>query len=284
MLHIRTSINIASFSASTADPDGSIPSAMMISERRSKKVGALPGHARVVLAAAHSCLANQTMTGDVRVGVSMGTVYGSMNAVETSLTAVRGEGFDAVVPSWYATGLPNAVAAIVASWHGLRGPNLSFLGRRSGIDGIIASARQIALGRADAMLCGGFDIPSALFNRAHSCPAARAGVGLLLLNGAAADGAPARRIVGWAQRGGAGEEHAAPMEELVDIAMRHAGLSEQPRIHVVHDDAGDGHDYLAATAPVYLVRNILQDGHAGLHALVVSGTCGASACLLIAIG
>src|SRR5262249_25771041 len=116
--------------------DGVLAEGLLTAERRSRKVGILPTKARLVVEAARRCLDPDLTAGAGdrdRIGVSLGTVFGSMDSAELCLVTPRNGGFGHVMPSWYATGLPNATAAIVPSMLELQGPNLSLLGYSAGL-------------------------------------------------------------------------------------------------------------------------------------------------------
>ena len=256
MAQQRIPIFIGRSASVTTDPDGAVRPEAMIGDRRSRKVGVLPDLARVVLATAGTCLEGRMRTDPHRAGVSLGTVYGSMHAAQTSLVTMHVEGFGGIVPSWYATGLPNATTAIVASLHDLGGPNLTFLGRQAGIDAILAAARQIVLGRADGMLCGAFDIPGATFNRIGRAGgvarSSEGAAGLLWLTRESADDGVRARLHGWVQQDedtGAG----SPSDALVDLALERSAVRRSPTVHALRDDDFDGRDFLAATAPLHLI-------------------------------
>ena len=272
--------------------DAILDESLLAKEKRSAKIGILPLKARMVLAAATQCLPPSLLAASESsnaIGVSLGTAYGSMDVAESCLRTVHGEGFKHVVPSWYATGLPNATTAIIAAIYKLGGPNLTFLGRQAGMDAIIHGCRQIATGRASTMLAGGFDMPSAvigarLANAHQDHPAGRIepGVGLLCLTNAVPDESALARIVGWAQQGHrAGVASGTRGVALVAQAMARAQVHATPQIHVIDqhylERAGD---QLAASAPIYLVKQVLDmQGH-GLHAVLTEGIGQSDTCLL----
>jgi len=268
-----------------ADADGRLDESAFVKERRAPKVGALTDKARMVLAAAARVLPEGTAReGGRPAGVSLGTLHGSMDAAALCLRAVRSEGFGSVTPSWYAAGLANATAAAIAAVLGLRGPNLTLLGHQAGLDAIIAACRQIAVGRAGAMLAGGFDLPCDAFAgqlaAAGLCPPGvrvEPGAGLLHLS-AAAEGEPgAASVLAWSQSAAAGLD----VPETVDRLMTAAGASGTPRVHVVRAGQAGRVDRLAAAAPILLAGEVLGRGAPGLHALVARGYGRQTAGLLI---
>lgn len=267
--------------------DGVVADALLTPERRVRKVGALPDQARFVLAAARRCLPDDPGAPG-RTGVSLGTALGSMDVAERCLRAMRAGGFREVTPSWYATGLPNATAAILASVHDLAGPNLTLLGHQSGIDAVIAGCRQILAGRAAAMLAGGFDFPSPHFaGRLAGAPEyggsgrVHAGVGLVWLRPDDAAVPAAATIVGWSQGvAGTGETDRDLVPRLVEAAR--AGTPDRKvEIHLVRPAGAGAVDHLAATAPIRLIEAVVEGGRPGLHALVARGFGPAAACLLV---
>jgi 3-oxoacyl-[acyl-carrier-protein] synthase II len=272
--------------------DGFLTDSLLVKERRSKKVGALPDKARMVLAAAHRCLrpnSASTVGARDRVGVSLGTLFGSMDVAELCLQTAHDGGFGNVTPSWYATGLPNSTAAIVASVHDMKGPNLTVLGYQAGVEAIIMGCRQILAGRASAMLAGGFDLASERYTAQlreaadySEALAIHPGVGLVWLseNGEAASGTA--RIVGWSQ--GIPEEGAfktGGFSRLIESASKGRGPSHEPVVHIVYPGRKGAVDHMAATAPIYLVENIVEAGPPGLHALIVKGFGPSVVCLLV---
>ncbi|MFC5473503.1 beta-ketoacyl synthase N-terminal-like domain-containing protein [Paraherbaspirillum soli] len=275
--------------------DGVLDDAQLAKEKRAKKAGMLPAKARMVLAAARHCLplsfsATSDLVGDV--GVSLGTLYGSMDVAELCLNTAHDEGFAHVVPSWYTTGLPNATTAIVASVYNLGGPNLTFVGHQAGLDAIIHGCRQIAAGRAASMLAGGFDMPSAYFGQQlraseqyRASASVHPGTGLLLLSRHTSDDDGAQelaRIVGWSQQFHADEVLSnAQIALLVDAASARKQISVKPKVHLVYPGADSTVDHLAASAPIYLIDTILAQEAAGLHALIGKGYGASVSCLLI---
>lgn len=278
------------------DADGILDDALLVKEKRSRKVGTLPGKARMVLAAARHCLppevaAASAPIGDV--GISLGTLYGSMDVAEQCLHTVYHDGFNHVVPSWYATGLPNATTAIVASLHNLGGPNLTFLGHQAGVDALINGCRQIIAGRVSAMLAGGFDMPSHFFGtqlttstRAGSSFSVSVnvhpGVGLFWLSDPASADIELARIVGWSQQFYAGDRlSSVQITSMVDAALARQKRHARPTIHMLYPGQENKVDYLAASAPIYLANHVLQHEQPGLHAVIAKGIGASVACLLI---
>lgn len=270
--------------------------ARLCRERRSKKVGALPLRARMVLHASARCVAPDTQVPS-DVGVSLGTQFGAIDVAEQALETVAREGFGGVTPSAYATGLPNAVAAIVASVHGLQGPNLTLLGYQSGLDAIIAACRQIRAGNARAMLAGGFDLPSERY-AAHLQDTPRyadagpilPGVGLLWVR----EADPAEEAAGAVVMGWASGHLATPLSTLgqdtgsdpdVRALIARAVPGEEGtgmRIHALYPGRPGLPDYLAASAPLYLIETVLAAPAPGVHAVLVQGFH-PTACLCLVI-
>lgn len=272
--------------------DGVAAESFLIPDRRSKKVGALPDKARMVLAAAQRCLPEGFSAGDGadgRIGVSLGTFYGSIDVAERCLQTARDSGFREVTPSWYATGLPNATAAIIASVHELTGPNLTVMGYQAGIEAIIAGCRQILAGRASAMLAGGFDMVSEYYTARLAEAAEYAGVkaihpgvGLVWLLPGEEAPAAAPAIVGWSQgTRGEGQSEQDFVSGLVASASKSIQAAGAPVVHLVRPGCRSDADYLAATAPIHLVEDIIGNGPPGLHALVAGSFGRSAACLLI---
>jgi 3-oxoacyl-[acyl-carrier-protein] synthase II len=278
-------------------PGGKLEESQLLRDKRSRKVGVLPEKARMVLAAASRCVpealtALPAPTGDS--GVSLGTLHGSMDAAEMCLRAAHAEGFGKVVPSWYATGLPNATAAILAAVHNLGGPNLTFLGHKAGIDAIINGCRQITVRRAGAMLVGGFDLPGPFFAEElatrygyASAAVIHPGAGLLWLSEKPAVGPALARIAGWSQgfhpdADGSSDEW---IGRIVDDAADRNHISvERSAIHVVYPRRNSDIDYLAATAPIGLIEDIVESAEPGFHAIVSKGYGPEVSCLVIEKG
>jgi 3-oxoacyl-[acyl-carrier-protein] synthase II len=305
-LSSHSPIWIHAAAATRAGSDGVLDDAQLWAERRSKKVGVLPLRARMVLEAARRCL----VAGDVQsagadtplrtqLGVSLGTMYGSTDVAEQSLSAVAADGFAGVTPSWYATGLPNATTAIVAAIHDLQGPNLTTMNHQGGLDAIVFACRMIRTGRAAGMLAGGFDLVSERFaarltgsSRYHGVPAVHPGAGVVWLSAdeptAASAATPRASIVGWAQ-GALGD--AAFRERAFDALLANASRGLPPAssvadltLHVVEPARSGEVDYLAASAPLALVERIVEGGRPGRHALIARGFGDACACLLVDVG
>ncbi|MFL6711331.1 MAG: beta-ketoacyl synthase N-terminal-like domain-containing protein [Sulfurifustis sp.] len=270
--------------------DGALTDNLLIKERRSKKVGALPTKARLVLAAAQRCVgvSAAAIAAPESVGVSLGTLYGSMDVAEQCLQTAHASGFGHVTPSWYATGLANATTAIVASMHDLRGPNLTVLGYPAGIEAIIFGCRQILARRARAMLAGGFDLASDAYTaRVRAAPdfadaaAIHPGAGLVWLVEGGEPTANATTIVGWSQ--GVIAEHAFAQGEFGSLIESAAGgkLQRAPMVHVIRPGRRGLVDYLAATPVIHLIEDVVTAGKTGRHALIVKGFGPAVICLLL---
>jgi 3-oxoacyl-[acyl-carrier-protein] synthase II len=290
MLHRR--IAIAGFAAGKPGDDGVVPESLLIPERRSRKVGILPTRARFVLEAARKCFDHDSRaTAEVqeRSGVSLGTVFGSMDSTELCLLTPRGSGFREVTPSWYATGLASATAGIVASIYELQGPNLTVMGYQSGVEAIIMACRQIRAGRASAMLAGGFDLPSERFTSwlqdspvYAEAPTIHPGVGLVWLSAGQEWRTAAATIAGWSQTFIApDDEPAGHFPALIEQAARNADLCREPIIHFLHPGRKGRVDYLAATAPIHLVETVIANEPPGVHAVIVKGFGRSLGCLLV---
>ncbi|MBA2672960.1 beta-ketoacyl synthase N-terminal-like domain-containing protein [Ramlibacter sp.] len=283
---LRDPIDILGFASASSPLDAGMPPELLLPERRAKKVGALPDKARFVLQTVKACLPPQealAAIGRERIGVSLGTVLGSMDAAEQCLATVRSEGFKGVTPSWYANGLPNATAAIVASVHGFQGPNLTLLGHASGLEALVMACRQIASGRVDAMLAGGFDWPSAWqldrlqrSTEMRGASGVHAGAGLVwLARRTVRDEPPCGQVIGWSQSWRGADNHS------LAAAAAQGWPDAEPVIHETACGAAGQADHLAAGAPLQLVRDVLMHGRSGRHAVVARGFGPAATCLLI---
>jgi len=92
----------------------------------------------------------------VRIGVSWGTGMGGAHTQEASYKQVYGAGEWRVRPLTVVMGMNNAPGSNVAVRHGLRGPFANFSTACSSSAMALGEAmRQIAAGRADAMIAGG---------------------------------------------------------------------------------------------------------------------------------
>jgi 3-oxoacyl-[acyl-carrier-protein] synthase II len=285
-------IAIAGCAASKPGDDGIVSESLLTPERRSRKIGILPTKARFVLEAARKCFdRDSSAIGETRerVGVSLGTVFGSMDSAELCLLTKRNSGFREVMPSWYATGLPNATAGIVASAYDLQGPNLTVLGYQAGIEAIIMACRQILAGRASAMLAGGFDLPSERFRSwlrdapvYAEAPTIHPGVGLVWLSADPETQAAAAIITGWSQAFVApGADPVAPFLPLIEQAAKEEHLCRNPVVHLLHPGRKGLVDYLAATAPIHLVETIIANEPPGVHAVIVKGFSPSAVCLFV---
>lgn len=293
----RRAFRIAAAAAIVPADDGVLTDAHLHAERRSRKVGPLPVKARMTLAAAERLRAAlgeaDRATPAGRIGVSFGTLFGAIDVAEQCLGTVRAEGFAQVTPSWYATGLPNATAAIVASLFDWRGPNLTFLGYQAGLDAIVGACRQIAAGHADAVCAGGFDLPSARYVARADAPLADAralhpGAGLLWLAGGEPQQGDLGRIVGWSQQAFDDDAfdaaHAHGFPALIAAALHGVagdGADAAPAVHVVRPGAPGAIDRLAASAPVALAAGLAGAWPAGRHALVVKGLGTLATCVVV---
>lgn len=287
-------IAITRAAASKPGDDGVLAESMLTSERRSRKVGILPTKARLVVEAARRCLDPDLMAGaggHDRIGISLGTVFGSMDSAEFCLLTPRNGGFGHVTPSWYATGLPNATAAIVASMHDLQGPNLTVLGYQAGIEAIVTGCRQILAGRASAMLAGGFDLPSERFitwlrdtDVYDEARAIHPGVGLVWLSAVGEARTTVATIIGWSQGFLEPQPHDGAIDRvspLIEAAANGGSLARKPMVHLLCPGRKGRVDHLAATAPIHLVERIIEGGPPGVYALIVKGFDTSAVCLLV---
>ncbi len=285
-------VNIRAAAVVKPGADGQLADSLLIKERRNKKVGALSVKARMVLEATRQCLQNGGGIDPAAVrkhpGVSLGTLCGSMDVAEQSLRTVHSAGFSEVTPSWYATGLPSATSAIVASVHNMRGPNLTVLGHHAGVEAIIFGCRQILAERTSAMLAGGFDVPNesylAQLSKApeYTEVTIHAGTGLVWLEEDRGPATGTTTIVGWSQ--GILDERAFLAGEflpLLQLAAQAFPLSTAPVIHVISPARKGTVDYLAATSVIHLVEGIIGSGAPGLHALFAKGFGASVSCLLL---
>ncbi|WLE59400.1 hypothetical protein GIY62_01475 [Burkholderia plantarii] len=298
-----TALRIVATAGAAPDAPGTPADPWLHAERRSRKVGPLPVKARLALAAFERLRAalgdDDRRFAAPRAGVSLGTLFGSIEVAEQCLTAVHEHGFERVTPSWYATGLPNATAAIVASLGELQGPNLSFLGYQAGLDAVVGAGRQIVAGHADAMCAGGFDLPSERYvARARAqAPFARAaaihaGAGLVWLAAGAPRAGDAGQLLGWSQRlfddtafEAARDDGFRPLVAAARAMAGHAAAGLEPELHLIAPGLPGAIDRLAAGAPLALAEG-LGDGLAGswrpgLHALVVKGLGPVATCVLV---
>lgn len=285
-------IAITRAAAGKPGDDGVLAEGLLTAERRSRKVGILPTKARLVVEAARRCLDPDLTAGAGdrdRIGVSLGTVFGSMDSAELCLVTPRNGGFGHVMPSWYATGLPNATAAIVASMLDLQGPNLTVLGYQAGIEAIVTGCRQIVAGRASAMLAGGFDLPSERFTAwlrdsadYDEALAIHPGVGLVWLSAVGEARNAVATIVGWSQ--GFLEPHGTAIDQvspLIEAAANGGSLAGKPIVHLLYPGRKGCVDHLAATAPIHLVETIIEGEPPGVYALIVKGFGTSAVCLLV---
>jgi len=292
-------IAVTGTGAVRAGPDGTLADDALVPERRGRKVGALPDTARLTLAAVRRCLGETPLPAGERTGISLGTYFGATDVAERCLDTVRGPGFAEVTPSWYATGLPNATAAIVAALHEATGPNLTLLGWHAGLGAIVAGCRQIAAGRCDTVLAGGFDRPSPRYaallatDPAFAPAAVHAGAAVLRLDRAAPDGGvgegpPRATVVGWSQA----EAHAGESDDALAARLTGAAAAladgaagtpgaEPAAIRFLAPGRTGAADHLAASAPLHLVEALLTAPVSGRTAVVARGLGSAAACLLL---
>lgn len=283
-----TGIVIRATAAGKAANDGSLPADMLCAERRSPRVGAINTQARMVVQALRRCLDGNGRPQQERIGLSLGTAHGANGIVETSLKTAHGTGFEDVVTAWYATGLPNSTAGIVASLEQLLGPNLTLLGEQSGLEAIVMACRLIRARHVDGMVTGGFDTPApgAQPGEGQDGPsgtmtAALPGVGLLMLAAEDTADAGSVRIVGWSSDMA---NHRSD-DDLIAAALAVAGRTANPSSvgrTVLGSDQGDG-DYRAATGPIGLIKVITAPPAGGLHGFIARGKGDKAVCLLLDI-
>jgi 3-oxoacyl-[acyl-carrier-protein] synthase II len=91
-----------------------------------------------------------------RIGCAVSSAIGGLSTIETQLDLLRAHGADAVSPLAVPMLMANAAAARVAAHYGLRGEALSIATAcASGAQAIVAGARAIRAGDADAFVVGG---------------------------------------------------------------------------------------------------------------------------------
>jgi 3-oxoacyl-[acyl-carrier-protein] synthase II len=126
-------------------------------------------------------------------GVVLGTLWASIGPlVEFERTAAQ-EGPHAVSPSEFANVVVNVHAGYLGILFGLEGPNVTLCGAAAGLEAVGHACDVLALGRADAVLCGGVDDASPAVRSMQEDPGEGAGL-LLLTRGTA----PAT-VAGWAR-------------------------------------------------------------------------------------
>ncbi|GJM07675.1 MAG: 3-oxoacyl-[acyl-carrier-protein] synthase 2 [marine bacterium B5-7] len=96
-----------------------------------------------------------------RVGVAIGSGIGGLNAIENAHLAWQKGGPRRIPPSFIPGAIINMISGIVSIQHGFTGPNFSIVTAcTTGTHNIGYSARSIAWGDADVMVCGGAEMAS----------------------------------------------------------------------------------------------------------------------------
>jgi hypothetical protein len=270
-------------------PGSALGDDVLCAERRSPKVGTLTTPARLAIEATRRCLSGVAHTPDDLIGLSLGTLCGANDVVERSLRTAHGSGIAEVSASWYATGLPNSTAGVVASIAALRGPNLTLLGYHAGLDAIIMACRLLRSGAASSMLAGGFDVPNqSEIARLTQSPelgntaTLTAGIGLLLLTSRTDAAIEPAHIVGWSY----GRSERAERDDLVARAIAARAPPLRPSAPILHlISPGDREaDHLAASAPIRIAELLAQpEPSHGLHAFVAAGPGLRPVCLAVEI-
>lgn len=94
----------------------------------------------------------------VRAALVTGTMFGGLEACEAFHRELLTEGPDGINPVHFPNTAHNVACGHVAITLGLKGPVLALAsGSGAGLEALAAATRMIATGRADLVLCGGFD-------------------------------------------------------------------------------------------------------------------------------
>ena len=112
-----------------------------------------------------------------RIGAMVGSGIGGLGVIEQNITALVHKGPRGISPFFVPSTIINMVSGHLSILKGLRGPNLATVTAcASGTHAIGLSARLIACGDADAMVCGGSEKASgnllpagALYRRGVGC-------------------------------------------------------------------------------------------------------------------
>lgn len=93
-----------------------------------------------------------------RVGASLGTMWGSLDASASFMRRVIEQGARRAMPADFPNLVLSSGAGHLSIYHGLRGPAWTVSAfDASGLGAIVSAAEEIAIGRADAMVAGGVE-------------------------------------------------------------------------------------------------------------------------------
>ncbi len=199
-----------------------------------------------------------------RIGVIVGTAYGSSSSVEDFYLSLLRDGPRGAQPLYFPETVPNAPASHMAMFHGITGPNTTFCQNEISAENAILYARNLLLqDQADVILVGGADeLSKILFECYHvflnpaitkedEPPAPIPGAGLVLGEGAGVlvmermdfarkRGAPvygvlkSASITGGSAAVGHYETSGEQMARAMESAVEQAGLSPEgvDQVHV----------------------------------------------------
>lgn len=104
--------------------------------------------------------AHVVTTGE-RVGVSVATAYGSLDAMTELNLVAELEDPRFINPNRFPNTVANSSAGYVAIWEDLRAPNVTLVdGNCGALDAILSAETHLACGRADAFIVGGGEVLS----------------------------------------------------------------------------------------------------------------------------
>lgn len=92
-----------------------------------------------------------------RFGITLGTAYGCLGTMKSFWDKIEEKGVSQASPLLFSHSYFNSPISLCAIEWGLRGYHSTICGADSGLDAIRTAWEAIALGHADAMLCGGVD-------------------------------------------------------------------------------------------------------------------------------
>ncbi len=124
---------------------------------------------KLMIVAAKECLEHaglkrdgaHVVTTPERVGLSVATAYGSLDAMTELNLVAELEDPRFINPNRFPNTVANSSAGYVAIWEDLRAPNVTVVdGNCGALDAVLAAETHIACGRADAFVVGGGEVLS----------------------------------------------------------------------------------------------------------------------------
>lgn len=146
----------------TSPPTGSVPDAVLALDARSRR---FDRSAKLCVVAARAALEEAALAGSPTVGIAFGSAFSAVDESATFLQRVRDKGPRLASPIDFPNLVPSSPIGNASVYLGLGGPALATAALRASAESAIAAAfEMVAAGEAEAIVCGGLAVKSALID------------------------------------------------------------------------------------------------------------------------